>query len=144
MSERSYATNLASEFHVMSALYRMGYNANLTLGNRKAVDIVVVLDEGRAVTIDVKAVAGRNGWMLGNRDPLDAPGHFVVLVSFEGAFADARRPPRVWVFPVAALRPFVSVADGRGLRYIHRKAILDGAADYENAWHLLRQPFPTL
>ncbi len=140
MSVKSYATNLASEFYVLSVLYRLGFDASLTLGNKKAVDIVVVLDEGRAVTIDVKAVAGRNDWLLGNRDLPDAPGHFVVLVSYEGAFADAARPPRLWVFPAAELRPFVKVAEGQGLRYVSRKTILERAAELENAWHLLRQP----
>ena len=97
MSVKSYATNLASEFYVLSLLYRLGFDASLTLGNKKAVDIVVVLDEGRAVTIDVKAVAGRSDWLLGNHDLPDAPGHFVTLVGYEGAFADAARPPRLWL-----------------------------------------------
>ena len=139
MPQMGYATNLASEFHIMSVLYRLGFDASLTLGNKKAVDIVVVLDEGRAVTIDVKAVAGRDDWLLGNHDLSDAPGHFVVLVGYEGAFVDAARPPRVWVFPAAALRSFTGVAEGQGLRYVSRKRILERAAEYENAWHLLQQ-----
>ena len=138
MSEKSYATNLASEFYVLSVLYRLGFDASLTLGNKKAVDIVVILDEGQAVTIDVKAVAGRDDWMLGNHDLPDAPGHFIVLVSYEGAFADVARVPRLWVFPAVELRLLVRVAGGQGLRFLPRRAILDSASEYENAWHRLR------
>ena len=36
-----YDTNLAAEFYVLSCLHRLGISANLTLGNRKGVDIVV-------------------------------------------------------------------------------------------------------
>lgn len=116
MSEKSYATNLASEFYVLSVLYRLGFDASLTLGNKKAVDIVVILDEGQAVTIDVKAVAGRRRTLV-NDDLPDAPGHFIVLVSYEGTFADVARVPRLWVFPAAQLRLLVRVAGGQGLRF---------------------------
>lgn len=32
--QRGYNTNLASEFFVLSMLYRLGFDANLTLGTR--------------------------------------------------------------------------------------------------------------
>ena len=38
----TYNTNLAAEFYVLSVLHRLGAEANLTLGNKKAVDIVVL------------------------------------------------------------------------------------------------------
>ena len=34
-----YNTNMASEFYVLSMLHRIGVDAALTLGNKKAVDI---------------------------------------------------------------------------------------------------------
>ena len=37
----AYNTNLAGEFFILSVLYRLGADANLTLGNKKSVDIVV-------------------------------------------------------------------------------------------------------
>src|SRR3954471_20641077 len=63
--QRGYNTNLASEFYVLSALYRLGMDANLTLGNKKSVDIAVVLGPGHAITVDVKAVAGKMDWLMG-------------------------------------------------------------------------------
>lgn len=62
MRKDGYDTNLASEFHVISLLHRLGLEANLTLGNKKAVDIVVVRRAGDAITIDVKAVAEKYDW----------------------------------------------------------------------------------
>jgi hypothetical protein len=53
-----YNTNLAAEFYVLSMLHRLGAEATLTLGNKKAVDIVIVRESGDAVTIDVKGLAG--------------------------------------------------------------------------------------
>lgn len=51
---QSYNTNLAAEFYVLSVLHRLGADANLTLGNKKSVDIAVVRDAGDALTVDVK------------------------------------------------------------------------------------------
>ena len=54
-----YDTNLAAEFYVLSMLHRLGMEANLTLGNKKGVDIVLIRNPDEAVTIDVKGVAKR-------------------------------------------------------------------------------------
>ena len=67
----AYNTNLASEFYVMSVLCRLGLEANLTLGNKKAVDIVVVPYSRRCRD---RRCEGRGrqdrlaGWFIG-RDP---------------------------------------------------------------------------
>src|SRR5260370_9072441 len=76
--ERGYNTNLASEFYVLSMLYRLGLDANMTLGNKKSVDITVVLGPGHAVTIDVKAVAGKMDWLMGSTPDSPKPNHYVV------------------------------------------------------------------
>lgn len=43
-----YNTNLAAEFYVLSMLHRWGADAVLTLGNKKAVDILVTRAAGRS------------------------------------------------------------------------------------------------
>jgi hypothetical protein len=98
--KKGYDTNLASEFYVLSVLYRLGRDASLTLGNKKALDIAVILEEGRATTIDVKTVADKMDWLFGNKAPHQAPNHFVVLVSYESSFSRIAETPRVWVFPL--------------------------------------------
>lgn len=58
----NHDTGMAAEFYVLSMLFRLGLNANLTLGNQKAVDIFVQRASGDTVTIDVKGLAGKTSW----------------------------------------------------------------------------------
>jgi hypothetical protein len=45
------------------------------LGNKKSVDIAVVLGPGRAITVDVKAVAGKMDWLMGSSPDSPKPNH---------------------------------------------------------------------
>jgi hypothetical protein len=133
-----YNTNLASEFYVLSMLYRLGFDANLTLGNKKSVDIAVVLGPGRAITIDVKAVAGKMDWLMGSSPDSAKPNHYVILVSYDGRFSDAQQAPRCWVLRHSEILPLIKTASGKGrMRYLSRKAVLDGFGSRESAWQLL-------
>lgn len=139
----AYNTNLASEFYVMSVLCRLGLEANLTLGNKKAVDIVVVRTAGDAVTVDVKAVVGKTDWLAGSSgggEPRKR--HFVVLVSYEGRFVDLTHVPRAWVLPHAEYLRLVKTASTGTMRYLPRRQVLSEMNRYENAWRLIggRQP----
>jgi hypothetical protein len=133
--QSGYNTNLASEFYILSILYRLGLNANLTLGNKKAVDIVVVRDVGEAITIDVKAVAGKDDWLLGKPGLRPRPRHFVVLVTYDAEFQNPSQLPRVWIIPHAEFLHLVKF--GSGMYFVSRKQVLSEAGAYENAWHLL-------
>jgi hypothetical protein len=77
-----YDTNLASEFYVLSCLHRIGLTANLTLGNKKGVDIVVVRKAGDAVTVEVKGTAKKYDWVVNKLTSPHPDRHFVTLVSF--------------------------------------------------------------
>jgi hypothetical protein len=122
--KNAWNTNLASEFHVMSVLHRLGLDANLTLGNKKAVDIAVVRDAGDAVTIDVKAVAGKVDWLVGSATGPARPRHFVVLLTYDGTFNDPATLPRVWVFPHAEFLSYVKQAKAPStMRYVSRKEV---------------------
>lgn len=76
----AYDTNLAAEFYVISCLHRIGLTANLTLGNKKGVDIVVVREAGDAVTVEVKGVAKKYDWPANNLVAENPNRHFVALV----------------------------------------------------------------
>jgi hypothetical protein len=137
--QRGYATNLASEFFVLSALYRLGLSANLTLGNKKGVDIVVACGPGRAITIEVKAVAGKNDWLVGKLGVEPREHHYVVLVSYEARFDEPDELPKVWIFAHDDLVPFIRNSKTGSARYISRKQIRDTAAARAQDWDLLRQ-----
>jgi hypothetical protein len=130
-----YDTNLAAEFYVLSMLHRLGMEANLTLGNKKGVDIVLVRDPGEAVTIDVKGVAKRYDWPAGNIYSAHPERHFVVLVSFEGRISDPTAIPRCWVVPLPYLEPFFRQYSGR--RNVSRSMMLSEGQRFEEAWSLL-------
>jgi hypothetical protein len=135
--QRGYATNLASEFFVLSALYRLGLEANLTLGNKKGVDIVVAAGPGRAFTIEVKAVAGKNDWLVGQLGATPKAHHFVVLVCYENSFADPESPPNVWIFAHETILPLVKSSKNGSTRYISRKQVRESFGANMRAWSIL-------
>jgi len=132
MSARGYNTNLAAEFYVLSTLYRLGVAANLTLGNRKSVDIVVAGDVGEVTTIDVKGLAGNTAWPADNVKDF-RPNHFPVFVCYRGRIADPTVPPEVYVVPSQEL---VYHAPG-GRKVIRLSTLRREGTRYRDAWHLL-------
>lgn len=132
----AYDTNLAAEFYVLSCLYRRGLSANLTLGNKKGVDIVVAREAGDAVTVEVKGVAKKYDWPANNLQTKHPRRHYVALVSFEGRIDDATMPaPRVWIVPFSRIRKFKRAYHVR--TNVSRAAIVHKGQEFENAWHLI-------
>ncbi len=133
----AYDTNLAAEFYVLSCLHRIGLTANLTLGNKKGVDVVVVRAAGDAVTVEVKGVAKKYDWPANNLVTSNPERHFVALVSFEGRIADAEMPsPRTWILPFRDAERFKQSYPG-GRINVSRSALLSDGSPFENAWHLI-------
>jgi len=137
MKRSGYNTNLASEFHVLSLLHRRGFDANLTLGNKKAVDIVVVRHAGDTVTIDVKAVAGKVDWLTGNVSDVPKLNHFVVLLTYDGKFEDIHTAPRAWVLPHEQLLRHVKSAKAPSIMKFVSRSEITKLREYEHAWHLI-------
>lgn len=133
----AYETNLAAEYYVLSCLHRIGLTANLTLGNKKGVDVVVVRDAGDAVTVEVKGVAKGHDWPANNLVSTKPDQHFVALVSFEGRIVDSDMPPpRVWILPFREVEGFKRHYP-RGRINVSRSKLLSAGARFENAWHLI-------
>ena len=110
--------------------------ANLTLGNKKGVDIVVVRQAGDAVTVEVKGVAKKYDWPADNLVTQHPQRHFVALVSFEGQIDDPGMPaPRVWIIPFPEIEPFKHYFKTR--IDVSRKEVLARTGEFENAWHLI-------
>jgi len=128
-----YNTNLAAEFWVLSSLHRLGHAASLTLGNRKAVDILVEGQDGEYATVDVKGVAGKHDWPADNIQPVDSQRHFFVFVSFEGRIGDPDILPEVWIVPSAAVTRFIKHYKTRSV--VSRKKLKEGGREYHQAWH---------
>jgi len=130
-----YNTNLAAEFWVLSALYRIGVDAHLTLGNKKAIDIVIVKDSEIIFTVDVKGVVGPYDWPADNIKELDKPNHVYVFVCFENKITDPSLSPSVWIIPSVQLKDFMIEYKTRSV--VSRSRVKKNGADFNNAWHLI-------
>ena len=128
-----YNTNLAAEFYALSMLHRLGADANLTLGNKKSVDIAVIRGKGDSVTIDVKGLAGKTGWPIDNLGPGNAK-HFIVFVCFQGKISDPQTAPQVWVIPSLKVASLAYQAPG-GRRLMRVSALREHGNEYKDAWH---------
>jgi hypothetical protein len=133
----AYDTAMASEFYVMSMLYRFGADASLSLGNKKAVDISVILAAGDAITIDVKGVSKRNDWPIRTSGVASPQRHFYALVCYNGKIHDPKTIPDVWIFPHNAILELVKpYKDGR-MEVVSQLLVRKNAGRYKDAWYLL-------
>lgn len=134
-SGNGYNTNLAAEFYVLSVLHRLGADANLTLGNKKSVDIAIIHGAGNAVTVDVKGLAGMTGWPVDNVRA-GKPGHFLVLVCYLGKIAEPSVVPEVYVVPSLELDALIYNAPG-GRRVVQLSRMRRDGARFREGWGVL-------
>lgn len=133
-----YNTNLASEFYVLSMLFRMGLDANLTLGNKKSVDITIVRGPSDVITVDVKAVAKCMDWPIGSRAVLNPDRHFLALICYNGKFTSLDTAPDTWIVPYHEVKQkdFSKKFKGDMTCVIRRRLVERGDAFREN-WNQL-------
>jgi hypothetical protein len=87
---RARHLDFAAKFYVLSVLHRMGLNATLTFSQDDNVDITIVQESGRALTIDVKTLTGSKNWQV---TPFRARDHhYIVLVWYPSTDAPAIQP----------------------------------------------------
>ena len=134
---KRYSTGIAAEFYVLSMLHRLGFDATLTLGNKKAVDIVVALRRGTAVTIDVKGLAGKTSWPVENIH-VAKKRHVYVFVSFLGRIDDPSTVPEIYVIPSMRMRSLISRPPS-GRKFVELRRLRRTGTKYRDAWHLLQQ-----
>ncbi|MFW6123430.1 MAG: hypothetical protein ACOC6L_04255 [Thermodesulfobacteriota bacterium] len=132
-----YNTNLASEFYVLSMLYRLGLDATLTLGSKKSVDIVVVKSSGEIVTIDVKGIAGTTLWPTDNVKKCEK-NHFLVFVSFLGKIEEFSVQPEIYVVPSERLESLVYRNPNQTRVGLQVSRMRKEGKQFRDAWHLLK------
>lgn len=131
-----YNTNLAAEFYILSMLYRLGFDATLTLGNKKSVDIIVVKQSGDVITIDVKGIAGTTLWPTDNLR-LYSEKHFIVFVSFLGKINDYSVTPEVYIVPSERLESLIYRNPNKTRQGVQLSTIRKEGSEFKNGWHLL-------
>ncbi len=142
MGEISSNTNLASEYYVLSCLYRIGADAYLTLGNKKSVDIIVKKPH-RLITIDVKGLKGTTNFPIDNWTE-SSENHYLVFVTYNDKITDTTILPDVYIVPSMEIETAYDELKGRSMVYVNpkgnRKVVelgrLKKLADrYKNNWH---------
>lgn len=128
---KGFQTGMASEYLVLSMLYRQGFDAYLTLGNKKSVDIIIRKDDGSIVTIDVKSVRGYDSIPAGNI--VGDNNHFVVVVIYRNKFEDVKSLPECYVVPIAVAMECQKTFAGNRID-IFRKDI----EKYKDRWDLIK------
>lgn len=131
---KGYNTNLAAEFFVLSVLHRLGVEANLTLGNKKSVDIAVVREAGDPLTVDVKGLAGTTGWPVDNFR--DRKSHYLALICFLGKIQDTRVLPEVYIVPSSEIPALTYYAPG-GRKVISLSRMRKEGGRFRDAWKQL-------
>ena len=116
-------------------LHRLGQEAYLTLGNKKAVDIVIVDDSGSTVTVDVKGLAGRTSWRVRNL-ATRGENHFIVFVCFLGKIANPDVAPEVYVVPTSEVEGITYVGT-TGQEFVELRVLRKKGARFKDAWSLI-------
>jgi hypothetical protein len=114
-------------------LHRLGASASLTLGNEKSVDIAVITGIGKAVTIDVKGLAGATSWPVDNVKSKSSS-HFLAFVCFNKRIRDPSTAPDAWVVPAARVERLTHVSP-KGRRVVTRSVLRNNGATFKDAWH---------
>lgn len=129
MRANSFNTGIASEYLVLSKLYRLELEAYVSQGNKKSVDIRVIRGNGIPISIDVKSVRGYSSLVVNNVEPnID---HFLVFVIYNNKFEDLNIEPDIFVVPSVELPSMTET-------YGQEKRVMKGSLEnYKNAWHYI-------
>jgi len=126
----TFDTGVAAEYFILSQIYRLGLEAYISQGNKKAIDIRVIQENGNPISIDVKAVRGYSSLVVNNVKVQD--NHYIVFVIYNNKFEDVLVPPDVYVVPSSDVPSITS-------HFKEEKRVMKGALEgYKNQWSLLK------
>lgn len=137
---KGYNTNLAAEFHMMSLFHRAGLEPSLSLGNKKGVDIVLYHQDRVSEIIEVKGVADKMDWLIGDKVPFPAEiNMYYALVCFNRRIEDLTMPPDFWLIPsqLLARRGEHAVASNEKTVFLRSAYIRKNYEEYRNTFAAL-------
>ncbi len=102
----SFNTGIASEYLILSKLYRLELEAYISQGNKKSIDIRVITDNGRSLSIDVKSVRGYSSLVVNN--VIEAENHFIIFVIYKNKFSEVDVPPDIYIVPSVQIKEIKS------------------------------------
>ena len=127
MRANSYNTGIASEYLILSKLYRLDLEAYISMGNKKKVDIRVILENGSTISIDVKSVRGYSSLVVNNVE--NKPNHFIVFVIYNNRFDDLSTEPDIYIVPSSQLPELIEL-------YGDEKRVMKGKIErFKDQWY---------
>ncbi|HEX7026097.1 MAG TPA: hypothetical protein VF268_02575 [Gammaproteobacteria bacterium] len=93
----TFDTGIAAEYFILSQIYRLGLEAYISQGNKKAIDIRAIQEDGTPISIDVKAVRGYSSLVVNNVQAKE--NHYVAFVIYNNRFEDVLTLPEVYIVP---------------------------------------------
>jgi len=133
MRSNSYNTGIASEYLVLSMLFRLDLEAYISNGNKKSIDIRVINKNGKPLSIDVKSVRGYSSLVVNNvESKLD---HYIVFVVYNNRFEILSQSPDIFIVPSSELS---NITETYGVE----KRVLKGRlSDYKDKWEFITTGF---
>jgi hypothetical protein len=104
--------DLAAKFFVLSILHRLGLEATLTFTQNDNVDITIVQESGRALTVDVKTLTGAREWRIA---PFRARDHHYVVFVWYPTTTDLRVQPTAYIVASERLHRLLARKNVRAL-----------------------------
>jgi hypothetical protein len=92
---KGYNTGIAAEYFILSQLYRQNIEAHITIGNKKTIDIRIINSEGKALSLDVKAVRGYSSLIINNVEKKE--NHYIAFVIYNDKFEKIDTLPDVYI-----------------------------------------------
>lgn len=127
----SFNTGVAAEYFVLSQLYRLGIEAYVSQGNKKAIDIRIIRADGTALSLDVKAVRAYTSLIVNNI--VERNGHFIVFIIYNKKFENVDYYPEVFIVPSKEVEKITN-------KYKKERRVLKGNlinGNYKDRWDLL-------
>lgn len=125
----SFDSGIASEFLVLSNLFRLGANAYISLGNKKSIDIVINAKNGSAISVDVKSVRDYSSININN--VVSKPNHFIIAVIYKRKFDQPDYLPDFYVIPSKKIKS-ITQSFGKQDRLMKGKIV-----KYKDNWQQL-------
>lgn len=97
--------DLAAKFFVLSVLHRLGVEATLTFSQNDNVDLTIVQESGRALTIDVKTLSGSKEWRI---VPFRARDHHYLIFVWYPPTSDPKVQPTAYIVASERLRKLLN------------------------------------
>lgn len=120
-------------------LYRQGFDAYITLGNKKGIDIILNLNDEKQITIDVKGLQGTTLFPLDNlHEQVVKSNHYVVFLSFLNKMNDPLVLPEIYVLPYNDLKELMYHNPKGNRKGINLSMLRSKAEAYRNNWQLLK------